>query len=186
VSSAGGQYYSTSKIGASCWPTEPRASASGLSLGPAPAVLISRHVDAWAAKADALQFEPHPLLDRLFTRRTDCSAGADHSVPGQSSIRAEGPDYLPRPPRKTGRRRHLSVSGHFSARNLANGVGEDFQSRRHMQTARLTRAVQSKRRACLTTVALRSRPSAGSPRSLHQARTFAREPRSPAPAGWQR
>jgi hypothetical protein len=82
-------------------------------------------VDAPAAKADALHFQPQPLLERVLARHANGPSSADHTMPRQSVEGVESPNHLPGGSRKSGREGDLSIGRDLSAGNLPYLVGED-------------------------------------------------------------
>jgi len=82
-------------------------------------------VNAQASECDALHFQSQPLLERVLAWHTDRASCADYTVPRQSVIRVESPNYLARGSWKSGRGGDLSIGGDFSSRNVPDLVCED-------------------------------------------------------------
>src|SRR5262249_28361130 len=96
-------------------------------------VLVTLHIHAASAKADALELQPQSLLEALLPRQADGPSRAYDAMPRQSLECIHGPPPLPRRARKAGRRRHLAVSRDLAFRYLANGLGEVAQVRHEVR-----------------------------------------------------
>ena len=79
-------------------------------------------IHAAAAKGDALHFQQKPLLEGMLAGHADGAASAYHAVPRQSFERAEGANHLSRGPWESGGGGDLAVCGHFTSRDLSDGV----------------------------------------------------------------
>lgn len=75
------------------------------------------HIDAAAAKGDALRFKPESLFQAGFTTQLDLSARAEHALPGKTKRSTEYANNLPRSARMSGSARHRAIRRNLAARN---------------------------------------------------------------------
>ena len=89
-------------------------------------MLVSVHVHALAAKADAFHFETQALFEGRFATEPDSAARSQHALPGERTYRRSAQQLrdLTMIERVAGGGGDLSVSGHLSARNLPDGAAE--------------------------------------------------------------
>jgi len=89
------------------------------------AVLVLFHPHSAATKRYAFGLEAQSLLEAIFARQHDFSAGSHHPMPGQAARSPQRPHYLPSATRKPGGTRNVAISGHPTFRNCSNSVADN-------------------------------------------------------------
>lgn len=89
-------------------------------------MLAGGEIDARALEFRAFGFQAQALLESGFAWQFDVASGSKNAMPGYAVFGAvaQRPDHLTRAARKSGGFGHLTVSGDFAARDLANDAAD--------------------------------------------------------------